>query len=177
MVKRTFDRSLLLAFIALAACNASSARPDGSPDACAQPCDAGGAGGHGGSGGAAGAGGSGGSGGGGSGGIGTGGAGGSVGGSGGAGGSAGGGGSGGAGGAGGQMCSSAPPVACPSGQVCDEDTPNRCGAGFEPGHCIVLPASCPATAVPVCGCDNQTYNNDCDRQRARVQLSHTGGCP
>jgi len=82
----------------------------------------------------------------------------------------------GAGGAGGQMCSSAPPVACPSGMVCDEDTPNRCGAGSEPGHCIVLSASCPTIVMAVCGCDGQTYNNDCERQRARVQLAHGGTC-
>jgi hypothetical protein len=87
------------------------------------------------------------------------------------------GGSGGTGGAGGAAsCSTAPPVPCPSTQICDLDTPNRCAAGFEPGHCIALPTICPTVVVPVCGCDNQTYNNDCERQRARAQLAHTGMC-
>ncbi len=83
----------------------------------------------------------------------------------------------GAGGAGGAaICSSAPPVPCPSNQVCDYDTPNRCGAGYEPGHCIVQPQGCTADYNPVCGCDGSTYGNDCERQVARVQLNHTGAC-
>lgn len=91
---------------------------------------------------------------------------------------AGGNGSGGQSGAGGAAgCSVVPSVPCPGTEVCDLDTPNRCTAGSEPGHCIVLPASCPALVVPVCGCNGQTYANDCERQRARAQLAHTGACP
>jgi hypothetical protein len=81
-----------------------------------------------------------------------------------------------AGAGGGASCTDAPPVPCPQGQVCDYDSPGRCGAGFVQGHCIVLPTICTAISDPVCGCDNQTYGNDCERQRARVQLSHTGIC-
>jgi hypothetical protein len=29
---------------------------------------------------------------------------------------------------------------------------------------------------PVCGCDKKTYNNDCERLRAKVQKSSDGGC-
>ena len=94
---------------------------------------------------------------------------------GGAGGAADAGGTGGAGGA--AACSAAPPVACTGGLTCDLDTPNRCAAGSEPGHCIVLPTSCPSTGMPVCGCNGTTYNNDCARQMARAQLNHTGACP
>jgi hypothetical protein len=164
---------LLGALLAGSGCGGSSSHPDG-----------GGGGGTTGTGGGTGAGGS----------IGAGGGGGSTG-AGGAGGSTGAGGTGGAGGSGGTAgsggvdggaeagtdagayCSAAPPVDCPSGQVCDLDTPNRCGAGFVAGHCIVLPAGCTAVLGPVCGCNGQTYNNDCERQRARIQLSHAGTCP
>jgi hypothetical protein len=45
------------------------------------------------------------------------------------------------------------------------------------GHCIVLPQDCMAGIAAVCGCDGQSYSNDCERQRARVQLSHIGACP
>jgi hypothetical protein len=83
----------------------------------------------------------------------------------------------GTGGFGGTMgCSAIPLVACPSGRVCDYDTPNRCAAGFEPGHCIVLPTACLAIYDPVCGCNGQTYSSDCVRQSARVQLDHAGAC-
>lgn len=100
-----------------------------------------------------------------------------TGGTGGAGGRGGASGTGGTGGAGGTTsCSSLPLVACPSGQICDNDTPNRCGAGFEPGHCIVPPTGCLANFDPVCGCDGRTYSNDCERQSARAQLDHTGAC-
>ncbi|HET6146289.1 MAG TPA: Kazal-type serine protease inhibitor [Polyangia bacterium] len=83
-------------------------------------------------------------------------------------------GTGGTGGA--QVCSDTPVMACPSGQVCDLDTPNRCTAGFEPGHCIVPPGGCTTIFNPVCGCNGTTFFNDCERQRARVQLDHAGSC-
>jgi hypothetical protein len=67
-------------------------------------------------------------------------------------------------------------VACPANQICDYDTPNRCGAGYEPGHCIVQPQGCTTDYTPVCGSDGTTYSNDCARQMARAQLDHTGVC-
>ncbi len=67
-------------------------------------------------------------------------------------------------------------MACPSNQVCDYSTPSKCGLGSVVGRCITLPASCPTTSNPVCGCDGVTYANDCERQKARAQLDHTGSC-
>jgi len=157
------------------AVGSSGGGPGGGPGAGGASGSAGAAGGH--AGGAAGTGGSVGAGGAvGTGGrVGTGGTG--VGGASGTGGAGGTGGASGTGGAGGgQVCTSAPLVPCPSGQVCDYDTPNRCGAGYEPGHCIVLPGGCTTDYRPVCGCDGRTYSNDCARQVARVQLAHSGAC-
>jgi hypothetical protein len=44
------------------------------------------------------------------------------------------------------------------------------------GHCITLPTGCTADVNPVCGCNGQTYSNDCERARARIQLDHAGAC-
>jgi hypothetical protein len=66
--------------------------------------------------------------------------------------------------------------ACPSGRVCDLNTPRRCAASGASGICIELPTACTRIYQPVCGCDGVTYGNDCERRRARAQLDHEGAC-
>jgi hypothetical protein len=44
------------------------------------------------------------------------------------------------------------------------------------GVCIMLPTGCTTDVNPVCGCNGQTYSNDCERVRARAQLDHAGAC-
>ncbi len=39
-----------------------------------------------------------------------------------------------------------------------------------------MPTACPDDHVPVCGCDGKTYENDCARQAARIELDHAGAC-
>jgi hypothetical protein len=74
-------------------------------------------------------------------------------------------------------CSALPVRDCPSGQICDYNVPNRCGAGSVTGVCIPTPGGgCTADFNPVCGCNGMTYSNDCARVNARVQLDHTGVC-
>jgi hypothetical protein len=45
------------------------------------------------------------------------------------------------------------------------------------GRCLARPEICTRIFSPVCGCDNKTYGNDCERQAAGVSLRAKGECP
>ncbi len=64
---------------------------------------------------------------------------------------------------------------CLPEQFCEFPT-GMCGVPGMQGECIVVPLGCFDYWDPVCGCDGTTYGNDCDRQAARVSLSHRGPC-
>jgi hypothetical protein len=64
---------------------------------------------------------------------------------------------------------------CPEGQYCDFGDDMLCGAADGPA------SACLARGVlrplrPVCGCDGQTYGNDCERAAAGVGASVPGAC-
>jgi len=65
---------------------------------------------------------------------------------------------------------------CPRGTFCEYPT-GDCGVGpASEGVCTNVPLICPPLWAPVCGCDRNTYANDCVRQSSRVSKLHDGEC-
>ena len=67
---------------------------------------------------------------------------------------------------------------CDAGLFC-QFKPGTCGRFDLTGTCARMPRFCPQITGPrlvVCGCNGQTYFNDCARQQAGVSLAHKGKC-
>jgi hypothetical protein len=74
-----------------------------------------------------------------------------------------------------QTCGGKTGVACDNGLFCDPK-PGSCSNADAQGTCKQVPEICQQVYLPVCGCDNRKYSNDCARVMARVAKSHDGEC-
>ena|SRR5438093_1191591 len=75
----------------------------------------------------------------------------------------------------GQACGGIAGIRC-DGPLWCETRAGLCGAADAPGRCVRVPQICMQLYRPVCGCDNKTYSNDCDRRTVRVAKAYDGRC-
>jgi Kazal-type serine protease inhibitor domain len=75
----------------------------------------------------------------------------------------------------GQRCGGIAGIRCDHGLWC-EPPPGQCGVIDTLGKCVKIPQLCPKLWRPVCGCDRNTYSNDCERQRQKVPKDRDGKC-
>ena len=75
----------------------------------------------------------------------------------------------------GGTCGGVAGITCDSGLWC-EGRANQCGVADAQGTCVRVPEACAMNHAPVCGCNGQTFSNDCQRRSARVSRASDGAC-
>ncbi|MEA2562015.1 MAG: hypothetical protein QOH06_3519 [Acidobacteriota bacterium] len=74
-----------------------------------------------------------------------------------------------------QTCGGIGALKCPAGQGCLFPA-GQCNAPDLAGTCIAVPETCPKQGPPICGCNGQTYANECEIAKAGVRPDRNGDC-
>jgi len=77
--------------------------------------------------------------------------------------------------AGESICGGIAGFVCAAGELC-KFTDGSCGAADQSGYCIAIPNVCTTVVDEVCGCDEVTYSNECEAERAGVSIIRRGAC-
>lgn len=78
----------------------------------------------------------------------------------------------------GKVCGGKRGIQCDKGLWCDP-APGMCRVSDVEGKCVRIVEKddlCPKDYMPNCGCENNTYSNDCERVRAKEPKKHDGPC-
>lgn len=75
----------------------------------------------------------------------------------------------------GQTCGGIGALKCPADQACQYPV-GKCNVADLAGTCVPVPAECPKTGPKVCGCDDKTYNNECELLKAGAKEAKKGAC-
>lgn len=75
-----------------------------------------------------------------------------------------------------QECGGIAGVQCAAGEYCALPDGESCNTADAQGMCELKPEVCPNLYEPVCGCDGQTYPNDCSARVSGVNVLKAGAC-
>lgn len=76
----------------------------------------------------------------------------------------------------GEACGGLQGLECEEGEFCNFSEEAVCGAADQTGICEEIPDTCPEIFAPVCGCDDETYDNECFANAAGVSVASEGEC-